>query len=340
MASCIDSTCSSADIAAARAYSQSVCNSVGVSLVNSATITGAAATLHSTISGTQSSGASPTGSNTGGNTSTSSSHSPPIGAIVGGAVGGVVVLAAMAIALFIYIRKTRNTVQVNPEPEVKPFDPNRGLGAQSEMQSQSTLPYTSSAFNTADPTPYDSFIQPSSSSRYLVAPSSSDRTSTTTSGTIAGTRQLVSDIPTIHTIASRVSYGPSTETGTIAQSPHAVSRTSSPSATLSNGPLAVEQLVTLRTLYNLNMPAAEIAGVMDRMRNEQQVSDQGSRIGFACGDATDAMRDPPSYDTPAAEIADNMEGAGPKEQPSGEGSSGLARGDIRPDPPMYDFKDK
>jgi hypothetical protein len=88
------------------------------------------------------------------------------------------------------------------------------------------------------------------------------------------------------------------------------------------------------------MPAAEIAGVMDRMRNEQQVSDRGSRSGFARGDAANAMRDPPSYDTPAAEIADDMEGGGLKEQPSGEGSSGLAGGDIRRDPPMYDFKDK
>jgi len=249
------------------------------------------------------------------------------------------VYVAVVIALFICIRKTRNTVQVNPQPEVKPFDPNLDLGAQSQMQYQSTLPYTSSAFNTADPTPSNSFIQPSSSSRYLVAPNSSG-TSTTTSGTIAGTRQLVNDIPTIHTVASRVSYGPSTETRTIAESPHPVSRTSSPSATLSNGPLAVEQLVTLQTLYNLNMPAAEIAGVMDKMRNEQQVSDQGSRSGFARGDAIDAMRDPPSYNTPAAEIAGNMEGAGSKGQPSGEGSSGLAHGDIRPDPPMYDFKDK
>jgi hypothetical protein len=46
------------------------------------------------------------------------------------------------------------------------------------------------------------------------------------------------------------------------------------------GGLTNEQLITVQTLYRLNVPGAEIADVMERMRMEQQASGQGSSIGF------------------------------------------------------------
>jgi len=153
------------------------------------------------------------------------------------------------------------------------------------------------------------------------------------------TTQFVTDTSTIYPPSSPVSHVPSTETRMTVESPPSVARSSSPSAFIPGpgGQLAAEQLVTLQTLYNLNMPAEEIAGVMTRMRSEQQqASDDGSRGGFARGDA---MRDPPSYDIPTAGNLGGVERARVEQQTYGEGSSGLVRGDIKPDPPMYDFKD-
>jgi hypothetical protein len=264
----------------------------------------------------------------------------PIGAIVGGAVGGVVVLAAMGIALFIYIRKTRNKVQVNPNPEVNPFVSSGGQDAESQMQSHASLLHTApSTLNTTYVTPSNTSVQLSAYSQYPVALDSIDQTPSTISGTKSVTTQFVTDTSIIYPPSSPVSHVPSTETRITVESPPSVARSSSPSAPVPGpgGQLAVEQLVTLQTLYNLNMPPAEIAGVMDRMRFEQQqVTEDGSRSGFVRGDA---IRDPPSYDTPTSRTLGGVESAMVEQQTSGEGSSGLVRGDTKPDPPMYDFKD-
>jgi hypothetical protein len=119
----------------------------------------------------------------------------------------------------------------------------------------------------------------------------------------------------------------------IAESPPPVARSSSPSTTISNGQLGVEQLVTLQTLYNLNMPATEIAGVMERMRAGQEASEAGSMSGLIGPHA------PPGYDLPTVVIADETERAQREPHASGEGSSELIRSNITQDPPRYDFKD-
>jgi hypothetical protein len=111
-----------------------------------------------------------------------------------------------------------------------------------------------------------------------------------------------------------------------------MARSSSPS-TISNGQLGVEQLVTLQTLYNLNMPAIEIAGVMERMRAGQEASEAGSTSGLIGPHAL------PGYDISAAEIADEPDRVQRKPHASGEGSSGLVCTNIARDPPRYDFKD-
>jgi len=179
----------------------------------------------------------------------------------------------MFIALFIFSRKTRVKVQVNPQPEVKPFDPSPNWYTGSQMH-HSTLPYDPSAYNTL---PSNSSIPPSFPSQHIPSDSSDSA-----SGTQAMTTQL--DIPVIHSPA------PSHQRGMIAESPQLVAHSSSPNA---NGQLAAEQLVTLQTLYNLNMPPAEIAGVMERMRAGQQVPEMGSTNGLI---RADVMRDPPRYD--------------------------------------------
>jgi len=246
----------------------------------------------------------------------------------------------MGIALFIYIRKTRDKVQVNPNPEVKPFASSGGQDAESHMQSHASLLHaTPSTLNTTYVMPYNASVQPSTHSQYPVTPDSSYQSPSTTSGTKSVTTQFVTDTSTIYPPSSPVSHVPPTEARMAVESPPSVARSSSPSASVPSpgGQLATEQLVTLQTLYNLNMPAAEIAGVMDRMRSEQQqTSDGGSRSGFARGDA---MQDPPSYDMPTAGNLGGVERARVEQQTSGEGSSGLVRGDTKPDPPMYDFKD-
>ena len=77
--------------------------------------------------------------------------------------------------------------------------------------------------------------------------------------------------------------------------------------------------------------------MMERMRRAPEV---GSGSGLM---DTNGMRDPPSYDMPAAEIADETESAqGGEPHVSGRGSSGLVRSNLNigREPPMYDFKDK
>ena len=77
--------------------------------------------------------------------------------------------------------------------------------------------------------------------------------------------------------------------------------------------------------------------MMERMRRAPEV---GSGSGLM---DTNGMRDPPSYDMPAAEIADETESAqGGEPHVSSRGSSGLVRGNLNigREPPMYDFKDK
>ncbi|KIM78052.1 hypothetical protein PILCRDRAFT_602444 [Piloderma croceum F 1598] len=246
----------------------------------------------------------------------------------------------MGIALFIYIRNTRNKVQVHPNPEVKPFVSSGGQDSGSQMQSHTSLLHTApSTLNTTYVTPSDASVQPSTYPQYPVTLDSFDRTPSTISRTKSVTTQFITDTSTIYPPSSPVSHIPSAETRMTVESSPSVTRSSSPSSPVPGpgGQLAVEQLVTLQTLYNLNMPAAEIAGVMDRMRFEQQqVTEDGSRSEFARGNA---MRDPPSYDIPTSRTLGGVESARVEQQTSGEDSSGLVRGDTKPDPPMYDFKD-
>lgn len=59
--------------------------------------------------------------------------------------------------------------------------------------------------------------------------------------------------------------------------------------------LTSEQLITLQTLYSLDVPAAEIASVMERMRTGQPafLDSSDSHGGVIRGDA---VKDPPLYD--------------------------------------------
>jgi len=81
------------------------------------------------------------------------------------------------------------------------------------------------------------------------------------------------------------------------------------------------------------MPATEIAGIMERMRAEQQASDDGSRSGIGHG------YDPPNYSMPVPVPTGEKEMVGSEQLSSAEGSSGIVRNDTRRDPPRYDFKD-
>jgi len=359
MTTCLQATCSASDLAIAKAYSVFVCNSVGVSLVNSATVTG---TAFSTLPAT------PSSSVTGGSESSGSSHLP-IGAIVGGAVGGAVVLAAMAIGLFIYIRKTRH--KVGPQPEVQQFDTSHGPDPQPQMQSH-WQPYTPSTFNAVHTQPSNFSVPSSTPSDY--PPDPSDQVSDTT--------QLVHDMPAFNSMGPPDSHHPPARTAITVESLLLEARSYLPSATIPSGQHATEQLGTPHTLHNHNMPTTQISGLIERRRPEHQVSEDGSRSGSSRGDMRDppqfvtphshsmpttqipgvigrmrteqevseagsrsgsphgdVIRGPPSYDTPSVEISDEMERAAGKQQASGEGSSGWVRSGTIRDPPMYDFKD-
>lgn len=63
---------------------------------------------------------------------------------------------------------------------------------------------------------------------------------------------------------------------------------------LASDQLTVEQLVTLQTLYQLNTPAAEIVGVMERMMASGRQASGPSGSGLT---DDDTMQDPPGYDS-------------------------------------------
>jgi len=196
----------------------------------------------------------------------------PIGAIVGGAAGGLAAVAAIVIYLLCFRRREssarplsliRRKTEIDPEPKVLPVAP--------FARSTTYTPVNGPSRTTLPPSAFTAENLYGSSS-----PPSTER------GAYTALAPTNDDGPTSHRPGPpMVVQNPSVQSGSVSTSVAGRSSLASPplskkakAPSLPPGvanQLTPEQLDFVHNLYSLNIPAADIAGVMERMRVEREV---------------------------------------------------------------------
>ncbi|KIM79848.1 hypothetical protein PILCRDRAFT_823037 [Piloderma croceum F 1598] len=248
--------------------------------------------------------------------STGSSHSV-IGPAVGGAVGGVVVIAAIILALLFCRRRKppQHVAEFDPDPSIKnfparptSFDPQAVLYSSplpSTAQSVQPLAYATSSrssFPTTDINDRRSLqasssgAPTSSTGSALIPRSSALRPST--AGSIEPQRFMVSnpEMGSISDVPMAYAKGQlkRVEAQSTGSSSAPIVSASLPPNIPGSGELTEEQASFVNNLRSLNVPAAEIASLLEVMRRERAESSGGRGASHAT--PTVDMGAPPSYD--------------------------------------------
>jgi hypothetical protein len=239
-----------------------------------------------------------------------------IGPAVGGAVGGVVVIAAIILALLFCRRRkpSQHVAEFDPDPSNKnvparptSFDPQAVLYSSplpSTAQSVQPIAYATSSrtsFPATDITDRrspqaSSFGAPTSSTASALIPrGSASRPSTAPSS--EPQRFMVSN-PEMGTVSDvPLAYSKAQSKRVEAQSTGSSSAPASPPPNIpGSGELTEEQASFVNNLRSLNVPAAEIASLLEVMRRERAGSSGGGRGGASHANPVLNMDAPPSYD--------------------------------------------
>lgn len=232
----------------------------------------------------------------------------PSGAIVGGAVGGTATLGAVLVALLFYLKfkqkppPERQEIDPCPDPKSTTIHPD-GLHHHRLPHSQESNSHQSLAAPRGNAS-FELYTQDAGNATIPAAHPAESPQDTTLSSTVKDTQK--SPLPVYSTLmppeSSSLDRSP-----IVSASPEPRPSSSRDGYSLSNaGPslhtnhsqLTAEQLVTLQTLYSLDLPTSEIASVMERMRIGQPAIPDNSSTGVIRGDG---VKDPPRYeleDTP------------------------------------------
>ncbi|KZP20656.1 hypothetical protein FIBSPDRAFT_932122 [Athelia psychrophila] len=252
-----------------------------------------------------------------GSTGSSSASKAPIGAIVGGVVGGIALIMG-AILLYLCRHRIaaspalrRRRTEIDPEPKRHTLEDPPSAGPYNasfnpqNLYSNNQAPYPQSV----NPGPYPQSINPGGADMseigYQQSPSNRGKytSGTSASGLTAATElayaRFRSDAgrsegasvsegsgvrgqaPSVAPLGLRSGGFPSPSRTSYAQS--AVSRAMSEIPSLNEArasQLTPEQLDFVHNLISLNVPAADIAGVMERMREEGEDGEANQRMGL------------------------------------------------------------
>ncbi|KIM76050.1 hypothetical protein PILCRDRAFT_657189 [Piloderma croceum F 1598] len=219
----------------------------------------------------------------------------PTGAIVGGVVVGLVAVAAF-ILLLLYSRSrptqrngnlVRRKTEIDPEPTVAPLQSLPYPTAEVRPPSRATLPFTSStAFNPEALYGYSSTPSAVQSGHMQSIATSHDITTPSVTALDPSERFSANSSSFITRSVTR-SPSPSHGAETQPLLPAAASR------------LTGEQLDLIHDMYSLNVPVADIASVMERMRVEREVAagESDARVSLVRRDShiSEVL---PSYQSP------------------------------------------
>lgn len=208
---------------------------------------------------------------------TSPSH-VSIAPIVGGVIGGVLVVAILVFAIF-YSRRRRPMHSGEPEKNIEePKDRSSGEnGSHNEHEAEST----------SNQSPNN----PGSISPFVLNPRLRQPISTKVAE--AEINSLANQLPTPLTLP-QWSSTTSPVTPSITQAPE----TSSLSRSRSQSIDPDEDAQLIHRLYNLKLPAADIARVVEGMRAERARLETSSDVVLGQADATPSIEAPPRYEAP------------------------------------------
>ena len=207
-------------------------------------------------------------------------RSVPIGAIAGGAAGGLAVIVAFVICLVLLCRRSgrqdllRRKSEIDPEPKVRPVAPFARSTVYTPVHSPSRTTPSSAPPSASSTQNLYASPSPPPSDRYAytaLAPTTHNVPAAVPSMVIQNPSDRRPDVASTAAADSSTSSSSSRPLSKKAQ----VVPSLPPSATKQ---LTPEQLDFVHNLYSLNVPAAEIAGVMERMRVEREAATAGTTI--------------------------------------------------------------
>jgi hypothetical protein len=249
-----------------------------------------------------------------------SSNTAVIGAAVGGTIGGIALVLAVMFVLFIWKRRKRREADLEPKPLFDQEVHRDGGGEQSRTALQPALIYNPPSSRPSTPVTSDSTSQhpspqsmtnpfyadsisavtPAQTGRRPSRPTTVSSDSSPRSGRYPRDKSsAVHNDTSSQTPASRAPNpsSPGTTTTSPATPPPPLPNEASISGdpTFSTSTLTSEQIAFVHGLFTLNVPVAEIAAVMERMRTASGAGEESEGIVIPGGSADQESEPPPDY---------------------------------------------